>query len=200
MKQCKEYENLIPLYLSGDLNPAELIKTENHLRECAACRAYQASLSSIITTMKKERITVPESYGAELVVGLNRRLEQRRARQKRMLWAIPALTSAAAVILITMLGLLQPKSATNQWLAGLNQEHAYVNFCDVGYFGEILLDDEAETAEDAILSTDEIYENTVYEIIEEQQLPEVDRYLMATANLNDDEFQNIINQMKQAIL
>jgi len=200
MKQCNEYEDLIPLYVSGDLNSEEQAQVEKHLCECEKCRQYQMSLSSIVTVMQDDPLSVPDSYGAELVVALNRRLERRKARQKRLLWAIPAFTSTFAIILITVVSLMQPKIAANQWLAQFNQEHSYMNFSGVGYFGEILLESDIESTEEVTFTADDIYENVVYQIVEEQSLPELDRYLLATANLDDDEFQNVINQMKNEIL
>ncbi|MBU1633058.1 hypothetical protein KJ762_00955, partial [bacterium] len=61
-------------------------------------------------------------------------------------------------------------------------------------------EDDIDAVTESNFSTDEIYKNAVYQIVEEQSLPEVDRYLMATVNLNDVEFQNIINKMKYEIL
>jgi len=200
MKQCKEYEDLLPLYSSGDLDSEKQIQVENHLRDCEACRQYQLSLSAIMAIMKQDRISIPDSYGAELVVALNRRLEKRRARQKQLLWAIPAFTSTVAILLITGFSLFNPETASSQWLAQFNLEHSYMNFSNVGYFGEILLEDDIDAVTESNFSTDEIYKNAVYQIVEEQSLPEVDRYLMATVNLNDVEFQNIINKMKYEIL
>ena len=200
MKQCNEYEDLIPLYVSGDLSLEEQVQVENHLRECEICCQYQLSLSSVVAVMQSDPLSVPDSYGAELVVALNRRLERRKARQKQLLWAIPAFTSIFAIILITVFSLLKVPKGANQWLAQFNQEHSYMNFSDVGYFGEILLESDIESTEEAIFSTDDIYENVVFQIVEEQSLPKLDRYLLATANLNDDEFQNVINQMKNEIL
>jgi len=200
MNPCKDYEDLIPLYSSGGLDAENQVQVEKHLRDCEACRQYQLSLTSIIMAMKQDRISIPDSYGAELVVTLNRRLEKRRTRQKQLLWAIPAVTSTFAILLITVFSLFNPETTSNQWLAQLNQDHSYMNFSNVGYFGEILLEDESDATAEANLSMDEIFKNAVYQIIEEKSLPEVDRYLAATINLNDAEFQNIINEMKYEIL
>jgi len=200
MNPCKEYEDLIPLYSTGDLDAESQIQVANHLRNCEACRQYQLSLSSIIAVMKQDRISIPGSYGAELVVALNRRLEKRKAQQKQLLWAIPAFTSTFAILLITVFSLFNSKTVSNQWLVQLNREHSYMNFSNVGYFGEILLDDDSDAVTETNFSTDEIVKNAIYQIIEEKSLPEVDRYLVATINLNDDEFQNIIKQMTNEIL
>ncbi|MBN2601051.1 MAG: zf-HC2 domain-containing protein, partial [Candidatus Marinimicrobia bacterium] len=199
MKQCKEYEDLIPLYVTGDLDAESQVEVEMHLHGCEACRQYQLSLSSIITTMNQDRIRIPKSYGAELVVTLNHRLEKRQARQKQLLWAIPAFTSTFAILLITVFSLFNSETSSNQWLAQLNQDHSYINFSNVGYFGEMLMEDDIDSAAETNLSTDEIFKNAVYQIIEEKSLSEIDRYLAATIQLNEAEFQNIINEMKYEI-
>lgn len=197
MKPCKEFENRIPLYVSGDLSDDERRRTTDHLRGCPVCREYHSALAAIIASMKRQPVSEPPvSYGAELVVALNRRLENRKKRQQRLLWGIPAFVSTAVLLVFVALTLF--RSDTNHWFEQFNQEHVYVNFSSVGYFGEFVpADDPADTD----LSTEDIVKNAIYQIVEEEPLyPEIDRCVIATASLDDAEFRQVVRQMKQEIL
>lgn len=197
MKPCKEFENKIPLSVSGDLSDDERRRMTTHLQNCPACRDYHSALAAIIDTMKQEpEIEPPASYGAELVIALNNRLVKRRKNQRRALWAIPAFASLAAFLIIIASSLFKP--GDNRWFEQFNQEHMYVNFSSVGYFGEFVpADDDA----DPDLSTDEIVKNAIYQMVEEERLyPEVERCVIATASLDDAEFRQLVYQMKREIL
>lgn len=197
MKPCKEFENRIPLYVSGDLSDDERRRMTIHLQHCQVCRQYHSALAAIIDTMQQEpEIEPPASYGAELVIALNNRLVKRRKNQRRALWAIPAFASLSAFLIITAVSLF--KSGDNQWFEQFNQEHIYVNFSSVGYFGEFVpADDPADTD----LSTEDIVKNAIYQIVEKEPLyPEVERCVIATASLDDAEFRQLVYQMKREIL
>jgi len=66
MKACKNYEDLLPLYASGDLSSTDHNKVEEHLKECKGCRDYQLSLSTITALMERDVVEISPSYGAEL--------------------------------------------------------------------------------------------------------------------------------------
>lgn len=200
MRPCKNYEDLIPLYLNDCLSSEEMLEVKNHLNDCESCRRFQMSLTAILAGMEADKVTAPHSYGAELVVALNQRLKKRKTRQKKMLWTIPAFSSVAAVIVITLINLMQINPNNDQWLIQFQQEHSYVSLSEVGYFGEILIDESDDSSDQFTSTTEDISMDVAYEIISELSIPEVDRYVMATSNLDDAEFQNIIDRMKNNIL
>ena len=200
MKACKDYEDLLPLYVSGDLSSTDYNKVNEHLKECKECRDYQLSLSAITAVMEQDNVEISPSYGAELVVELNRRLDRRSAWQKRLLWTIPAVATAMAVVVITIISLIKTEPAGNQWIAELDRERDYIDFTDAGYFGEIPVDDSDISNGDVDLSTGDLYRDAVYQIVENPQISEVDSYLLATANLDDEDFEKVIEQLKYEIL
>ncbi|MBL7067105.1 MAG: zf-HC2 domain-containing protein [Candidatus Marinimicrobia bacterium] len=200
MKSCKDYEDLLPLYTSGDLSSTDHNKVSEHLKECKECRDYQLSLSAITAVMKRDSVEMTPGYGAELVVALNGRLDRRSTWQKRLLWTIPAFATAMAVVVITIISLIETEPAGNQWVAELNRERDYLNFTDTGYFGEIPVDDSDISNGDIDLSTDDLYRDAVYQIVENPQISEVDSYLLATANLDNEDFEKVIEQLKYEIL
>ncbi|MBU4444613.1 zf-HC2 domain-containing protein [bacterium] len=200
MKACKDYEDLLPLYASGDLSSTDHNKVSEHLKECKECRDYQLSLSAITAVMKRDSVEMTPGYGVELVVALNRRLDRRSTWQKRLFWTIPAFATAMAVVVITIISLIRTEPAGNQWVAELNREYDYLNFTDAGYFGEILINDSNISNGDIDLSTDDLYRDAVYHIVENPQISDVDSYLLATANLDDEDFEKVIEQLKYEIL
>ncbi len=200
MKACKDYEDLLPLYVSGDLSSTDHNKVNEHLKECKECRDYQLSLSAITAVMERDVVEMSPSYGAELVVALNRRLDRRSTWQKRLLWTIPAFATAMAVVVITVISLIKTEPAGNQWIAEMDRERDYLNFTDAGYFGEILVNDSDISNGDTDLSTDDLYRGAVYHIVGNPQISDVDSYLLATANLDDEDFEKVIEQLKYEIL
>ncbi|MCG2715192.1 MAG: zf-HC2 domain-containing protein [Candidatus Marinimicrobia bacterium] len=200
MKACKDYEDLLPLYASGDLSSTDHNKVSEHLKECKECRDYQLSLSAITAVMKRDSVEMTPGYGVELVVALNRRLDRRSTWQKRLFWTIPAFATAMAVVVITIISLIETEPAGSQWVAELNREYDYLNFTDAGYFGEIPVDDSDISNGDVDLSTDDLYRDAVYHIVENPQISDVDSYLLATANLDDEDFEKVIEQLKYEIL
>jgi len=200
MKACKNYEDLLPLYASGDLSSTDHNKVEEHLKECKGCRDYQLSLSTITALMERDVVEISPSYGAELVVALNRRLDRRSTWQKRLFWTIPAFATAMAVVVITIISLIKTEPAGNQWIAELNLEHDYLNFTDTGYFGEIPVDDSDISNGDVDLSTYDLYRDAVCQIVENPQICEIDSYLLATGNLDDEDFKKMIEQLKYKLL
>lgn len=199
MKVCKDYEDLLPLYVSGDLSPTDYENVSEHLKECKKCRDYQLSLVAITAVMAQDNVEIFPGYGAELVVALNRRLDRRSAWQKRLLWTIPAFATAMAVVVITIISLIKTEPVNNQWLADLNREQDYLNFTGIGYFGEIPVDDNIFNG-DVDLSTDDLYRDAVYHIVENPQISEIESYLLATGNLDDEDFKKMIEQLKYKIL
>lgn len=200
MKTCRKIKDLLPLYIGNDVTEDERRAVSAHLQECPACREYQLSLAAISRAMKPDKIEIPVSYGAELVVALEERINHRTARQKRLLWAIPAFTSFAVILLIVSVTLLKPRSPSNSWLSGLLQEHAYLNLAEIGYFNEILMDYESSGNGDLVLATHELYRDAVNWIINNSQISDVDTYLLATTNLDDDDYLQVIKQLKNEIL
>ncbi len=196
MKVCKDYEDLLPLYVSDDLSSTDYNKVNEHLKECKECRDYQLSLSAITAVMERDSVEISPGYGAELVVALNKRLDRKSTWQKRLLWTIPAFATAMAVVVITVISLIKTEPAGNQWIAKLNLEQDYLNFTDTGYFGEILADDSDISNGDVDLSTDDLYRDVLYHIFENPQISEVDSYLLATANLDNENFEKVIEQLK----
>ncbi|MBL8188938.1 MAG: zf-HC2 domain-containing protein, partial [Acidobacteria bacterium] len=64
MMKCEQIEELIPLYVGGDLEPSEADDLRHHLTDCAQCRrlheAFQASQTWLTT------FAVPEFDEASL--------------------------------------------------------------------------------------------------------------------------------------
>jgi hypothetical protein len=200
MKACRKIKDLLPLYISNDVTEDECRIVTAHLDECPDCRVYQLALAAINRAIKPDKVEIPASYGAELVVALQERINRRIARQKRLLWAIPAFTSLAVILLVASITLLKPQSPSNKWLSGLLQEHAYLNLAEVGYFGEILVDNELNGNGNLTLSTNELYHDAVNWIFNNPQNSDIDSYILATTNLSDEDYSQVINQIKNEIL
>jgi hypothetical protein len=104
-----------------------------------------------------------------------------------------------AVVVITIISLIKNEPANNQWIADLNREQDYLSFTGTGYFGEISVDDNISNG-DIDLSTDGLYRDAVCQIVENPQISDIDSYLLATGNLDDEDFKKMLEQLKYKIL
>lgn len=72
MKCNKNMQELLSVWLDGELNPVEAVRVERHLGECAACREDLAIWREIRSALSREpvEITAPEGFAAGVMARL----------------------------------------------------------------------------------------------------------------------------------
>lgn len=112
MKTCQQYENLLTEKLFGELEAHRAHELEQHLAECAACRATLAELQSVLQAVgKPARPHMPEHFWEGYWDRLRVRMEREpqagatlweRLRARFALRWHPALRLAAAAALVLL--------------------------------------------------------------------------------------------------
>ncbi|GEM_PF-1233956 len=201
MRPCKQYENLIPLMISGDLAAAEMTAIRAHLELCPACCEYTGQIGRIQSMLAVDRVEVPVAYASDLVVRINARIAARGKRARRRLWSVPALASLAAVVLIAFSILHDADSGAGNFLAELEGTATFAEMTNTGYFSDPLyLNGESSDVGNLEEARDELQAEALKFVLDEPVLPGMDDYILATQGLDESEFDQLIEQMKKEVI
>ncbi|MFH1214481.1 MAG: zf-HC2 domain-containing protein [Candidatus Neomarinimicrobiota bacterium] len=200
MPICKQIEDLIPLYNSGDLDTAEKLQVENHLAECSECRELRREMQNMQNILRPGEITIDPNYGAELVVNIQNRFQNRRRHRKLMYYLIPAFSSLVIMVVLGF-NIIGNNSLSKQWTKNSTIVDLYADLVHSGYFSEEpeIVFDQLNTGENEQIS-DEIQQNLRQEIIAASSPTPVDNYVVATAHLNDQDFESFLKKVEDFTL
>lgn len=111
MNACKTYQRQIALLSVQALSESESAAVSEHLRECAACRAYAKQLEGIVGLYAQdaERPVAPSSVGAFRYETASVPWFQRLA-----VWPTPAIAAAAAIVVCAVMLWNRPERHTPQ--------------------------------------------------------------------------------------
>jgi len=201
MRNCNDYQKLIPLYISHDLTTTDQQAVAAHLKECAQCRKYAQAMTKI-TDMIAAQTPQPEyGYGSELLINIRQRLDQYQRKNRTLRWLIPTLASAAAMLLIIFLTLFN--TPTPQMAEDLDKEavESYYEFGYAGYFGESDAIDLQNISEDEFSQTEqEINRNFAYYLLESDRQISAGDYAEATVHLSENSFNSLLQSLQQSTL
>lgn len=103
---CKDFEEDLVLYYYGDDSEADHARIENHLTQCALCRAFIADLRKLLPQMARSSEMPPsfwDNYHREMVEKLARQSERGRWWQDLFapirVWMLPAFGTVAVAVL-----------------------------------------------------------------------------------------------------
>lgn len=197
MKHCEEYSDLIPLYVIGDLSREDRVKVRKHLSECESCRQTEYELSRIHSAIRTDKIEIHPAYGGELVVKINNRMEKHRKFRRRLLWSIPAIGTAAILVVLAVSIFRNEAPSSDSFQAEFEDTYFINDLTNSGYFGEIspVLNDSLG-AEDLKDSVKDLFTDIVLYVLNKGSVPSVDEYFLATNSLGDEEFEVFIEDMK----
>jgi predicted anti-sigma-YlaC factor YlaD len=200
MKICKQIEKFIPLYSSGDLEPADKMKVESHLAECPACRAYLREIQSLQKLLLPEEVVIDSHYSAQLVVNLQNSIQHRARRRRKLYYLVPAFSSLAVIAILTF-NLISSNSLSRQYAENSTAVDLYVDLTHSGFFTEtpeIVFDQLDESANKAI--AEEIQQHLREDLISDDIAVPVDNYIVATAHLSDQDFRSLLKTVEEFTL
>jgi len=200
MKLCEDIQNLIPLYIMGDLSNEEKSLVKSHLEICDNCREFAHELELISSAASADKVKISPYYSSELVVKINERFAKRRRVQKRLIWAIPAFGTIVLVVMVTLFSILNRSSLNNEFYADPEDTNIYFDLTHSGYFCELESIDDLTEIPVLDESTKDLNLDAAQLVLEDEYTLPVDKYLLATVNLNDDEFENLIQEIKNEVL
>lgn len=109
--KCEHSEQLIPLFVGGDLEPPEAESLRQHLETCAACQQLHQEFETSQTWLSE--FAAPDfdaSIYADLSASVIRKIEQQEKRGSWFQWLLPKwnprlmlVTSAATLAIVTAL-------------------------------------------------------------------------------------------------
>lgn len=103
MEICKDYEALLDLYVDGELEAEDMIRVQDHLDRCAACRRYVDDALAI-------RSAFPDEDSAALPVGFHEAVMAKVAqasapkKKNRTLLALPTMAAACLALAVAVQG------------------------------------------------------------------------------------------------
>jgi len=200
MKLCEDIQNLIPLYIMGDLSNEEKSRVKKHLESCDNCKKFAHELELISSAMSADKVEISQYYGSELVVNINNRFAKRKRVQKRLMWAVPAFSTIVLVFMVTLFSILNRSSLNNEFYADSEDTNIYFDLTHSGYFCELESIDDLTEIPGLDESTKDLNLDAAQIVLEDEYALPVDKYLLATVNLDDDEFENLIQEIKNKVL
>ena len=114
---CKNIQNLIPLYLDNMLSDEENDMVRNHIASCDACKAEYELMASIMQTAASlPELNVPEGFHEKLMEKVKAEAE---SKQERRIYArswrkVSGFAAAAAVIAVSVVSFMQLDRENNQ--------------------------------------------------------------------------------------
>jgi hypothetical protein len=190
MKQCKHFQNLIPLYITNDLSEHEKPLVESHIIDCEKCSQFAKEIGIINSAIAKGKVEVSPSYGAELVVNINKKIEKRAKKKKRLLVTAPAIGIATLVLIVVALLFLGNGTIQNN---SINSYDDFFSIFHLGYFAENkLLEDEILNLVEIPEINPEVRGEAVGYLIENSRGITMEEYLTATSELDNSEFNSLI--------
>jgi len=197
MKHCEGYSDLIPLHVTGDLSREDRVKVGKHLSECESCRQAEYELSRIHSAIRTDKIEIHPAYGGELVVKINNKMEKHRKFRRRLLWGIPAIGTAAILVVLAVSIFRNEDPSSDSFQAEFEDTYFIHDLTNSGYFGEIspVLNDSLG-AEDLKDSVKDLFTDIVLYVLNKESVPSIDEYFLATNSLDDEEFEIFFDDMK----
>lgn len=193
MPPCKYYEDLLPLYVSGDLDSTETDRVRKHLTKCSACQAYYLDMQKLTEILRPEPIEIDPAYGAELVVALNNRLQARDIRTRR--WRPMLVYASALLVIIAAVFLIKNRFIGTENPVIPPQEDYYSTLLKIGYFNEMPLPELSD--ENGQLTLDNInwVSDIASKVLAGSQVLPVEDFIEVTAPLAESDFESIYQNL-----
>lgn len=103
MNVCVEYEALLDLYVDGGLDTEEMLRVQEHLDACPACRAYVDDLFTIRAEFPDEdSVPLPEGFHERVMAGIA--ADAAKAKKKRRFTMFAPLAAACLALMVAVNG------------------------------------------------------------------------------------------------
>jgi len=193
MQPCKILEDLIPLYISGDLDAAEADRVREHLSTCPSCQSFYHDLQKITKLLHAEPIEMDPAYGAELVVALNDRLHAREVRARR--WHKMMVYASTLLVIFSTVVLLKERFFKTEQPALSWSEDYYSALLKIGYFNEMPLLAGSDEKEPLTVDKVNMVNDLALNVLTGNRLLPVEDFVEVTAPLAESEFESIYQNL-----
>ncbi len=199
MKSCKTIQNSLPLFITEDLSEKSMSEIKNHLTDCSDCQLVLKEMQYLHSGFISNKITPPENYKAELVVNINKKLEKSIKQKKQSLFAIPALSIAIAMLLYFFIIPIDKKISPNSDFISQEEMEIILELGHVGYFSDYdIYEVQSKNTNLVNFSSelDNFFSEASSYILQNPQTSFVEDYSFCTAEMNDEEFSKMIQNIK----
>ena len=101
MKYCEEFEALLDLYVDGELEVADMIRVQEHLDTCPACRSYVDELLAIRAAFPEiEDTIVPAGFAEGVMAAIS--ASAPKAKKRSTPWKKVLIPMAACLAVVVM--------------------------------------------------------------------------------------------------
>ena len=108
MKYCEEYAALLDLFVDGELSLEEMLRVQEHLDTCPACRAYvDDALAMSAAFPDAEDTEVPEDFAANVMERIrNSGVAATPKKKKKIPWVglFASLAACCAIVIVQQNG------------------------------------------------------------------------------------------------
>lgn len=101
MKLCDQYAALLDLYVDGELGPAQMLRVQDHLDTCPACRQYVDDALAIRAAFPDaEETEVPEGFHDAVMAAVAADAAKAKKPHKKVWKSLLPLAACFAVVLL----------------------------------------------------------------------------------------------------
>ena len=191
MKHCKEIKPLLVLFAEEELDPKQIEKVQTHLQSCRDCQAELAAIQNLTADLQPAKYTLPVSYSSELIVSLNDKIETTGKSRRKL---VPSFSMIAAVIIVIFALVFRTNFQRPEDFLTFD----YMIYQTFGGTDMIYDMNETEIAE---TMTNSLMPETFYNfsreyIIENTSIIKSTNYDEVFADMQDEDFEQIVNRLK----
>jgi len=196
MNLCDKINELIPLFITNDLNSDEYSMVNKHLEQCRTCKKNLEELSRINRAIAGEKIEINPMYGANLVVNINNAVPKSKKR-KPLVWAVPALSALAIFLVVIFVNIFDSASLTDSFLSDNEDTMLFAQLTNSGFFNNYTLDETNGNTDYFDEISLELNSDVAQYLLATEDNPLSDDYVVATANLSDEKFDLLLQDIEE---
>ncbi len=105
MRECKQYQKLLPDYVAEELSPDSKEKLDQHLVTCAGCQAELQELKSTLEMLdEQKKASVPEISESAFLAGVRSKIVQKKRPAGFLVFRPQWMAVGLASVLVILLG------------------------------------------------------------------------------------------------
>lgn len=191
MSLCKQINLLLVPYLDGELSKGKMDLVRTHLLDCQSCKKEEAKLQKIHDNLTQPDYQLSDSYSSELIVNINNKLDIQKSKKFKL---VPSISLAMAVIIIIFVTVFKTDTAEigNN---NIDEYLLYKQYSGNSVYNELQILEESEEIATSLLP-EEYIENSREYIAENSNINSTE-YTEVFASMDDEDFNNIIEEMKK---
>lgn len=167
MSICKDFKSKVLDYMENQMNEAEHMKFDEHLKQCSSCQKEYASLKILYEVLDRDEVVLPEN---EFFDNLKIRVRQKDITPRRSyVWKISRVLVPIAVAAAIVLLFYQPDKTTEIAVpvAELLKDREIASYALTRIVDDVIISELTEIEDYFLLDVDEVIDELTDEEKEE---------------------------------